>query len=322
MNERLPKRRKRSTMSLRKRGIALVAVAAVSALALAACSSNNPLGSSSTSSSKGGGAIVVGSANFPESEIIAQIYTQALTSNGVDASIKPNIGAREVYLKALQDGSIDLVPEYSGSLLQYYNPKSPAKSSGDVYAALSDALPKGYEVLDQSKAEDKDSFNVTKEFSQKYHVTSLSDLKSVSIPLTIGANPEFAERPYGIKGLKSVYGATVALDPISDGGGPLTVKALLDGTVQLADIYTTSSAIKDNGFVTLKDPKNMIIAENVVPIINDGKVTDKVKNVLNTVSAAITTDDLVSMNDKSSGSAKESAAQIAKEWLASKNLFK
>lgn len=309
-------------MSLRTRAIALAAVAAVSALALAGCSSGNPLDSSSTPASTSGGAIVVGSANFPESEIIAQIYTQALKDNGVDASIKPNIGAREVYLKALQDGSIDLVPEYSGSLLQYYNAKSTAQSSDDVYAALSDALPKGFEVLDQSKAEDKDSYNVTKEFSQKYGVTSLSDLKKVTVPLTVGANPEFADRPYGIKGLKSAYGVTATLDPISDGGGPLTVKALLDGTVQLADIYTTSSAIKDNSLVTLKDPKNIIIAENVVPIINQSKVTDTVKNVLNKVSATLTTDGLVTMNDKSSGSAKESAAQIAKEWLASKNLFK
>ncbi|NNC10794.1 ABC transporter substrate-binding protein [Planctomonas sp. JC2975] len=308
-------------MSLKSRSIALAAVAALSAVALAGCASSSPLDSSSTSTAKAGGPIVVGSANFPESEIIAQIYTQALKDNGVDSSIKPNIGAREVYLKALQDGSIDLIPEYSGSLLQYYDPSSTAQSSDDVYAALSDALPKGYQVLDQAKAQDADSYNVTKAFSQKWGVTSLADLTKVTVPLTVGANPEFADRPYGIKGLKSAYGVTATLDPISDGGGPLTVKALQDGTVQLADIYTTSSAIKDNDFVTLKDPKNIIIAENVVPIINSSKVDDKVSNILNKVSATLTTDDLVTMNDKSSGSAKESAEQIAKEWLAEKNLF-
>lgn len=309
-------------MALRTRIITAAVAAAVSALALAACSSGSPLDSSTTSAAKSGGPIVVGSANFPESEIIAQIYTQALQDNGVNATIKPNIGAREVYLKALQDGSIDLVPEYSGSLLQYYDASTPAQSSGDVYAALSDALPKGFEVLNQSKAEDKDSYNVTEAFSQKYHVTSLADLKGLNIPLKVGANPEFQSRPYGIPGLKKAYGVTATLDPISDGGGPLTVKALQDNTVQLADIYTTSSAIKDNHFVTLKDPKNIIIAENVVPIINDKQASDKVKSVLNKVSAALTTDDLVAMNDKSSGSAKESAQQIAQEWLAQANLFK
>ncbi|MGN6128376.1 MAG: ABC transporter substrate-binding protein [Humibacter sp.] len=308
-------------MALKSRIVSAAAVAALSALALAACSSGNPLDNSSTSSPKAGGSIVVGSANFPESEIIAQIYTQALTKNGVKASITPNIGAREAYLKALQDGSIDLVPEYSGSLLQYYDAKTTAQSSADVYAALSDALPKGYEVLDQSSAQDADSYNVTKEFSQKYNVTSLSDLKNVSVPITVGANPELADRPYGIPGLKSAYGVNATLDPINDGGGPLTVKALLDNTVQMADIYTTSSAIKDNGLVTLKDPKHIIIAENVVPVIASAKVDDKVKSVLNKVSGALTTDDLVTLNEKAAGSSKESAQQIAQEWLAQKNLF-
>ena len=309
-------------MALKSRIVSAAAVAALGALALAGCSSGNPLDSSTTSSAKAGGTVVVGSANFPESEIIAQIYTQALAANGVKTSITPNIGAREAYLKALQDGSIDLVPEYSGSLLQYYDKNSTAQSSTDVYAALSDALPKGYEVLNQSKAQDADSFNVTKEFSEKYNVTSLSQLKNVPVPITVGANPEFADRPYGPQGLKSVYGVNVTLDPISDGGGPLTVKALLDNTVQMADIYTTSSAIKDNDLVTLKDPKHIIIAENIVPVINSSKVTDKVRSVLNTVDGALTTDDLVSLNDKASGSAKESAAQIAKGWLAEKHLFK
>jgi len=308
-------------MALKSRIISAAAVAALSALALAACSSGNPLDNSSSSSPKAGGPTVVGSANFPESEIIAQIYTQALNDNGVKASITPNIGAREAYLKALQDGSIDLVPEYSGSLLQYYDAKTTAQSSADVYAALSDALPKGYEVLNQSSAQDADSYNVTKEFSQKYNVTSLSDLKNVPVPITVGANPELADRPYGIPGLKSAYGVNATLDPINDGGGPLTVKALLDNTVQMADIYTTSSAIKDNGLVTLKDPKHIIIAENVVPVIASAKVDDKVKSVLNKVSGALTTDDLVTLNEKAAGSSKESAQQIAQEWLSQKNLF-
>jgi osmoprotectant transport system substrate-binding protein len=109
--------------------------------------------------------------------------------------------------------------------------------------------------------------------------------------------------------------------PISDSGGPNTVKALLDGQAQLADIFTTTPAIKTNGFVTLKDPEHMILAQNVVPLINSKKVTDKVSSVLDTVSAALTTEDLIAMNEKSSGDAKESADAIAKEWLAEKNLF-
>ncbi len=256
-----------------------------------------------------------------------QIYGQALAANGVTVTYKPSIGQRDVYLTALQDGSIDLIPEYSGNLLQFYDKTSTASSSDDVYAALNDALPKGFEVLDQATAQDADAYNVTKEFSDKYGVTSLEDLKKVTVPLTVGANPEFATRPYGIPGLKSSYGVTATLKPISDSGGPLTVTALKNGDVQLADIYTTTPAIKDNGFVVLKDPKNLIAAQNIVPLINSKKASDTVKSVLNKVSGELTTDDLITMNSENqgdrrpsptlwrrSGSPTTSSADLGKRW--------
>jgi hypothetical protein len=170
-------------------------------------------------------------------------------------------------------------------------------------------------VLDQSEAQDADSYNVTKEFSEKYNVTSLDDLKNVTVPLTVGANPEFETRPYGIPGLKSAYGVTATLKPISDSGGPLTVAALKNGDVQLADIYTTTPAIKDNGFVTLKDPKNLIAAQNIVPLINSKKASDKVKEVLNKVSKELTTEDLIDMNGENQGASKTQPDQVAKKWL-------
>jgi osmoprotectant transport system substrate-binding protein len=309
-------------MLARRRGLIAAGILAAGALVLAGCSSGNPLDSGSTgSASASSDSVVVGSAAFAENEIIAQIYTQALSANGVKATIKPNIGQRAVYLAALKDGSIDLVPEYTGNLLQNYDKNSTAQSSEDVYAALSDALPKGFEVLKQSKAEDKDSYNVTKEFSETNHVTSLADLKGLNKSLTVAGNPELGDRPYGVPGLKSFYGVDATLLTINDSGGPNTVKALLDGQAQLADIYSTTPSIKANNLVTLKDPKNMIVAQNVVPLINSSKASDKVTSVLNTVSAALTTDDLIAMNTKSSGDAKESAEQIAKEWLSQKNLF-
>ncbi|GAA4148153.1 ABC transporter substrate-binding protein [Leifsonia shinshuensis] len=298
--------------------IAAGVLAAGALIALSACSSGGGAFNSSTSGSGGGSSsdtITVGSAAFGENEILMQIYGQALAANGVKVSYKPSIGQRDVYLKALQDGSIDLVPEYSGNLLQFYNKTSTASSSADVYAALNDALPKGFEVLDQAKAQDADAYNVTKEFSDKYGVTSLEDLKKVTVPLTVGANPEFATRPYGIPGLKSAYGVTATLTPISDSGGPLTVAALKNGSVQLADIYTTTPAIKDNGFVVLKDPKNLIAAQNIVPLINSKKASDKVKSVLNKVSAELTTDDLITMNSENQGASKTQPDAVAQKWL-------
>jgi osmoprotectant transport system substrate-binding protein len=299
----------------KKGRIAAGVLAAGALLALSACSSGGGGAFSTSGSSSSSDSVTIGSAAFGESEILMQIYGQALAANGVKVNYKPSIGQRDVYLKALQDGSIDLIPEYSGNLLQFYDKNSTASSSDDVYAALNDALPKGFEVLDQAKAEDADAYNVTKEFSDKYGVTSLEDLKKVTVPLTVGANPEFATRPYGIPGLKSTYGVTATLKPISDSGGPLTVTALKNGDVQLADIYTTTPAIKDNGFVVLKDPKNLIAAQNIVPLINSKKASDTVKSVLNKVSAELTTDDLITMNSENQGASKTQPDAVAKKWL-------
>lgn len=298
----------------KKSRLAAGVLAAGALLALSACSSGGGAFDTGSSSSSGD-TVTVGSAAFGESEILMQVYGQALAANGVKVAYKPSIGQRDVYLKALQDGSIDLIPEYSGNLLQFYDKNSTATSSDDVYSALAKALPKGYEVLDQSEAQDADSYNVTKEFSDKYGVTSLDDLKKVTEPLTVGANPEFQTRPYGIPGLKSAYGVTATLKPISDSGGPLTVAALKNGDVQLADIYTTTPAIKDNGFVTLKDPKNLIAAQNIVPLINSKKASDKVKEVLNKVSKELTTADLIDMNGENQGASKTQPDAVAKKWL-------
>jgi len=304
-----------------RRGMIAAGILTIGALALTGCSSGNPLDSTSTGAPSDSGSsstITVGSAAFPENEIIAQVYAQALKGAGLKVKTRLNIGQRDVYLAALKDGSIDLIPEYSGNLLQYYDKNSTAQTSKDVYAGLNDALPKGFEVLDQSKAQDRDSYNVTKDFSDKYHVTSLADLKKVDVPLTVGGNSELATRPYGLPGLKKAYGVDATLLPISDSGGPLTTKALDSGQVQLADIFTTTPAIKN--YVTLDDPKHLIVAQNVVPLINSTKATDKVQQVLNDVSAKLTTDDLIKFNEKSSGDAKESADQIASEWLSSKDI--
>lgn len=312
-------------MPLRTRGSIAAGLLVTTTLLLTACTSSDPLSSNRSTGAAGSstssvGRITVGSAAFPESAILAEIYAQALESKGITVRRSFNIGQREVYLKALQDGSIDLIPEYSGNLLEYYDKAETASSSADVYAQLKQKVPSGFEVLDQSQAQDKDSDNVTKQFSDKYKVTSLADLKHVALRLKIAANPEFAVRPGGSPGLKRVYGVSVTLVPISDSGGPLTVKALLDGTAQLADIFTTSPAIKANHLVTLKDPKNLIPAQNVLPLINAKKASARATQVLNEVSKNLTTADLVEFNSKSGGSAKESPAAIAKAWLAGKGI--
>jgi len=306
---------------MNRRPVRLLALAAALILALAGCATSNP--TSGAPASSAAGTVRIGSANFPESEIIAEIYAQALEAKGIKAERHMQIGARDIYIGALKDGSIDLVPEYTGNLLQYFDPKTTATTPDEVDKALTAATPSGFTVLTPAPAEDKDSYNVTKEFSDKNHITSLADLAGYQGTLKVGGNPELAERPYGPKGLTSVYGVPadrLSFVAISDGGGPLTVKALQDGQVDLADIYTTTPAIKDNGFVTLADPKNLIMPQNVVPLISATAGTSTVTDTLNKVSAALTTDDLLALNARNQGTEKASPAQVAKDWLKQKNL--
>ncbi|TXL62344.1 ABC transporter substrate-binding protein [Aeromicrobium terrae] len=301
-----------------RRPIAVLAAAALG-LTLSACGSDDP-------TSKAGGksasdTITVGSAAFPENEIIAEIYAQALEAKGVKVKKKLNIGAREAYIPALKDGSIDLIPEYTGNLLTYVDKKATATAPADVEEALDDALPDPLEILDVSKAEDKDSLNVTPELAEKEGLKTIADLKKID-GLKLAANPEFKERSYGIPGLEKVYGITgVKFTPISDGGGPATLKALLDGKVDVADIYSTTPSILANKLVTLEDPENLIAAQNVVPLINEDKATDTVEDVLDKISAQLTTADLLDLNAKNQGSDKVAPAELAKQWLTDKGLL-
>jgi osmoprotectant transport system substrate-binding protein len=295
-------------------------VALGTAMALAGCSSGDPLDTSGGSASAAPtDTISVGSAAFGENVILAEIYAQALEANDVKVTRNLQIGEREVYLKALEEGSIDLIPEYTGNLLGAYDTESTATSSDDVYAALGDALPDGFEVLDESPAEDKDSYNVTKEYSESEGVTSLADLEGKAV--RVGGGAVLGEREYGIPGLTDVYGVDASLVTIEDQGGPNTVKALLDGQVDIANIYSTTPSILDNGFVTLEDPENLIKAQNVVPLVNTAKMDADITAVLDEVSAALTTEDLTAMNRRNQGDEKAEPADIAADWLKEKALF-
>jgi len=319
-------------MSISRRGLLGAATVLTAAtLALAGCSSSGSLAGSSSSASSsasassggsgGGTAITVGSANFPENVVLAYIYGGALKKAGFDVSYKVNIGARAAYIASLEKGDINLVPEYAGSILSYLDKSANAKSGADVKTALDSDLAKvNLKAAELSQAADSDSLNVTPSYAKKNNLTSIGDLKKVG-SFTLAANPEFASRPDGIPGLKSVYGLTnVKFKAINDSGGNSTLQALLGNQVQVADIYSTTPSILANKLVTLKDPKNLFASQQVVPIYSASKDSTKLTDALNTVSQALTTQDLLSLNTKVSGSAKEDPQQAAQEWLASKSL--
>ena len=304
-------------MNLSRRGFAALA----GLTALSACSTANPLSTSSSAAASSGasGPLVVGSQQYYSNEIIAELYAQVLEKAGLKVTRQYQIGQREVYVPEITGGKIDVFPEYNGNFLQYLDKTAAATDTASIQAALTKVLPSGLRVLDAAAATDQDTYTTTKAFSDQYGVTSLADLSKVTKKLTIAANSEFATRPYGPTGLKSAYGADISLVPVEDGGGPLTVKALTDGKADFADLYSASPSISTNNFVVLEDPKNLILPQNVVPVVSS-KVDATAAAAINKVSAALSADDLRKLNAQSVTEQKKSA-DIAKAWLSSKGLI-
>jgi len=307
-------------MKRTKIALALTATAAMLSVASCGGSTSDPL-----ATSPGGGAkaptdtIVVGSADFPESSLLAEIYAGALSAKGVKVEKKLGIGSRETYIPALLDGSIDLIPEYTGVLAQYFDKNAKATAADEVYTELKAAVPATLTVLEKSAAEDKDAVVVTKETAATYKLTSIADLQPVAKNLILGGPPEWKTRPTGIPGLKKVYNLEFKSFRPLDAGGPLSVGALKNGQVQAANLFTTSSAIAANGFVPLEDPKHLFAAQNVVPLVTKAKVSDTVSGALNAVSAKLDTDTLLTLV-KEVEIDKKDAADVAKEFLTKNSL--
>ncbi len=284
---------------------------------VAGCGSANPLGGGSVSGDLK--TLVVGSADFPESKIIAEIYAQALEANGFTVGRQFGIGSRETYIPAVRDHSIDLVPEYTGNLLQYFDPKTTVTDPDQVELALVRALPGDLSILTPSPASDTDTVAVTEATAQKWNLKTIGDLAAHSAEVKFGGPSEFQNRTEGLPGLKAKYGLDIKPDnfiSISDGGGPATVRALVDGTVTAADIFSTSPAIPQNKLVVLEDPKNNFLAANVVPLVSSQKKSDELKRVLDAVSAKLSTQGLIELNTAVSGNSGVDPDQAARKWIS------
>jgi osmoprotectant transport system substrate-binding protein len=310
-----------------KRRTAVFAALAVSVLALAACGSDNdtastvaatttagdattvaPAGDATTvapANTGGSGAkpkIVVGSANFPENQLLMEIYGQQLERAGYTIGKKPAIGAREVYYKAISatPAEIDLVPEYTNSLLSYVerlkDPKATpaAKNVTEQIAELGTALPSTLVVGTPSAAEDKDVLVCTSDVASKYSLKSLSDLAKVGDQITLGAGPEFETRsPFGIVGLKTIYGITFKeFVPLQSGDIPAT---LTSKQIDCGNLFSTDAAITTNGFVSLEDDKTIVPNEAVLPLMTKDIATPEVTTIVDAVSAKLTTATLVKL---------------------------
>jgi osmoprotectant transport system substrate-binding protein len=302
---------------LRRRFIS-TAIAGVAALGLVACGSDDPLSEGDAGSSPAPSkveSITVGSANFSESQLLAEIYAQALEAKGVTVEKKLNIGAREAYMAAIKDGSVQLLPEYTGAALTYFKKDAEPSDEEQTYTDLKASVAPGLEVLDKSPATDEDTIVVTKETADKYQLKSIGDLKEHSKEMVAGGGPEFKIRTAGLKGMKDKYGVEFKEFKTLDPGGPLSLQALKSGQIQVTNFFTTQSVIKENNLVQLEDPEGILPPNNVVPLIRTDHKDQTIADTLNAVSAKLTTDSLTDLV-KRIDVGKEAAAAVAKDWLA------
>ena len=317
---------------LTRRGLLAGVGATTGLLALSACSDTDPFAVDQSSGGYSGGPIIIGSQQYYSNEIIAELYAQMMEKVGLSVTREYQIGQREVYLPELEAGKIHVIPEYGGNLLEYYSktsasgsptaaatPSRTASDTASIQDTLLRTLPHSLTVLNPAEATDQDSLTVTKATAQAHSLTSIGDLASLGRSVTIAANSEFTTRPYGPKGLKAVYGVDASVTPVEDSGGPLTVKALTDGTVDVADIYSSDPAIRAKNLVILSDPQMLILPQNVTPLVS-ASLPAIAATAINRVSALLTPDELRSLNQRSTGE-KLSSKTIATDWLTSKKLL-
>lgn len=264
--------------------------------------------------------ITVGSADFSESQLLAQIYGQALEQAGFTVDYEMSIGSREAYYGAIESGEIDIVPEYTNSILTYVLRRDDPEALPDAanvdeqIEALGEALPDELTVLTPSEAEDKDTIVCNAEAASQYHLTDLSSLFEAAPDITIGGPPEFEERAFGISGFREQFGAEFAeFVPL---GFSEVADALKAGQIDCGNMFSTSPVIATEGFVPLVDDLELVPAEAVLPLVRTDAVNPTLVQTLDAVDEALTTDVLTELLVKVDVD-KEGVDVVAKEWLAS-----
>ena len=253
--------------NIRRRTIAGAAIAAF-ALIAAACGSGGDGGTIE------GPTITIGSANFSENALVAEIYAQALEADGYQVERKLNVGNREIYEPALESGELDLVPEYIGTMLTFLGGAA-SSDSDETHAALRVALePKGLTVLDYAAAQDKNGFVVTRATADELGVAKVSDLAAFNGTLVLGGPPECPERAFCLKGLEDVYGLSFQEFRPLDAGGPITVAALEGDEIQVGLMFTSDGTILAKDFVLLEDDNFNAVA-NFISLVESGNYNDK-----------------------------------------------
>ena len=293
-----------------------LAAVVLASLVVAACGD-----SGDDAGDRAGKTVVIGSAPFSESIIVANMYAGALRAEGYQVTVRSGLGQREIYLPALEkggrDNGIDLVPEYVGTMLEFVN-KNAGEASGDVDASAAKLRsrldPMGLTALNPSPATDQNAFAVTKATADRLRVRKLSELTPVAGQLTLGAGPECPTRPFCQPGLERVYGLRFRTFRPLDSGGPRTIEALKAGDIDVGLVFTSSAAVADPNLVVLEDDRKLQTADNLIPAIRKDVLDDGIRNALNKVSAELTTADLIQLNKRADVD-RADPERLAQEWL-------
>ena len=265
----------------------------------------------------------VGFVAFAENQIVAEMYAQVLEDAGYTVE-RQSTDSREVLQPALQDGQVDIAPEYLSSLLLFIDPEATASGDADATRATLEPLleQQGQVLLDSAEANDTNAFVVTAETAEEHALTTMSDLAPVAGDLTLGGPPECPERPFCIPGLQETYGVEFGEFKPLDVGGPLTVEALDAGEIDVALLFSTSSTIGDKGWVVLEDDKALQNAENITPVVRK-EVLDAnpdVAELLNGIGAQLDSQTMIELNGRVEID-QEDPADVAADFLEEKGLL-
>jgi osmoprotectant transport system substrate-binding protein len=265
--------------------------------------------------------ITVTSFDFPESEILAEVYGQALRRSGYPVEAVPRLGPREIVEPALEQGRVDLVPGYLGSGLNflYEQQRVATADPRKTHALLERALrPRGLSALGFTPAQDRNGFVVTGDMARRHKLERISDLRPIARQLTLGAPPECPGRPLCLEGLHDVYGLEFKLfEPMPSRG--TTADALATGEIDVGMLETTDGNLLNHDLVQLEDDRRLQPAENVVPIVRKQLIAaygPALVRLLNAVTAQLTTNDLVRLNGQVELAGAKPAA-VAADWLRS-----
>lgn len=269
--------------------------------------------------------IVIGNEGFTESYIMQDIYSDLLTHAGFKTSLLPQATTtRQEAIPALEKGSVDLVPDYAGSLLTYLDSKD-QKKAGTLASALaadnSILNKKGITALPGTSGLDQNVFVVTEATKKKYDLTTISSIKSHAKDWVFGAPPECSQNYFCLPGLESVYGLKFKSVKSLDESGPLTVAALKDGTAQVVELFSTDDVISTDHFYVLKDNKDLEPADHLIPVIRTSFDTAAVAKALASVNADLTTSTLLQLDAAVSGPTHPTPAAIAEGFLATEHLI-